>query len=235
MSMLPSSGAGKPVAALVVAVHGQVAKEVVPLAQTKLTGEQAALSAGVNHVASRATRPRRWLGRGGFQIRPYAWIPGNGPATAVPLIVERDAGGLATLSHIHAGAAGVVEQDGVELGSPHLECGGVAGVGLAEMPAPRFPVGAPDHGRAALDGESGPFYLVQHAQILQDGDAGRQQRFAHVSTREAFAFQQYDRESLAGKEGAGAGPGGSAADDDDRWFGHGRLATTQAAAGGRRD
>ena len=135
-------------------------------------------------------------------------------------IVEHDAGGLAALAHVHAGAAGVVEQDGVKLGTPHLVGVGVAGVGLAEVPAPGLAIGAPDHGRAALDGEAGALDLIHHAQIVQDGDAGRQQGLADVGPREAFALQQDDSVPLACEEGAGAGTGGPAADDDDGWLSH---------------
>ena len=95
----------------------------------------------------------------------------------------------------------------------------MAGVGFAEMPAPGFRVGAPDHRGAALDGEPRLLHRGQRPQIGQDGDTGRQQRFAHVGAGEAFPLQQDDRIAPAGQQSAGAGAGRAAADDDDGFYG----------------
>ena len=203
----------QPLPAPIVGVHRQVAKEIVPLPQSQLTGEQAALPAGVHHELGR----QFGIAAGGISNGISSSIGGGAAAhgNGAPGGVKDHAASGAALAHRHAGAPGVVQQDGVKFGAPDLVRRGVAGVGFAEVPAPGRPVDAPDHRGAPLDGKAGPRYGIQRAQFPQDGDAGRQQRFADMRPRKPFPFQQHDGMATAGQQGADASAGGAAADDDD--------------------
>ena len=106
-----------------------------------------------------------------------------------------------SLSDFDAMAPAVVQQDLVELGTPHLVRVGILAAGFPEIPAPRLRVLAPNHGGSPLGQEPGAFNGGKRAQLLQHGDAGRQERFADVVARETLPFEKQDRYTLPGQHG----------------------------------
>ena len=107
--------------------------------------------------------------------------------------------------------AGVVEQDLVEGRTPDLVGVGPGAVGLPEVPAPGFGVASPEHRRAPLFRESGGLYLLEDAEVLEDGHGGGQQGLADVFAGEAFALQEGHIKASAGEEGGGGAAAGASA------------------------
>ena len=147
--------AGRP---LEVGEDGHVAEEGVPAPQVEGAAEERRLAAGVDHeVGDQAAG---------------ATIAFIGDAHR-PAVLEQHLRDAVTLAHVHAVTPAVLEQDLVEVRAPHLVGVGIARVGLAEVPAPRLPLPAPDHGGAVLLEETGAMHVFAHAERLEHGHAGR--------------------------------------------------------------
>ena len=115
------------------------------------------------------------------------------------LSVEFDVQHLVFFAHVDAVFGRVVEQDVIELGADDLERGrALAGI-VGEVPAPGLRVLAPDEGRAVLDDEASRLDRRHHADLLEHGNAGRQQRLADVFSRELRTFQQDNLVALIGQ------------------------------------
>ena len=183
-----------------VGVDRQVLEEGVPLFHLQMAGQQRRLSAGVDHeTALRLSGDSVTVG----EFHPYG-------LTAV----EDDAGDLVALQHGDPLGLGVLQQDLVELGTPHLIGVRVPLAGLFEVPTPGCVAGAPDHGGAVLGQETRALHGGQRAQLFQYGNGGRQQRFSNVVPWELLPLQDGHLPTLADQHGGRGAAGGAASDHD---------------------
>ena len=183
--------------ALVVGVDGQVAEGVVVAAQRLRAGDQPRLPARVDDEA----RPLRLA------------LPGDAHADRA-LPVEQHLRDVASLPHLDAGGARVVEQQLIEARPPDLVRVGMGAVRLTEVPRPRGRVAAPDHRRAGLLDEALALDRLQHAQRVEDRQRRRQQRFTDVRPGEAFALAAEHPPSTP-RQQRGRGAAARPAPDDD--------------------
>ena len=193
-------GGGQRFRALEVGVDGEVLEEGVPAAGCGLLGQQSGLTGGVDDEAGGQLALSGGVGDvadGGFAVR----------------VRPLDGGDAVALADFDAVGSSVVEQDVVEGGAPDLEGVGILDAGLAEVPAPRLGVAAPDHGGTVLGEEAGGLDGIHRAQLFEDGHGGGQQGLADVVAGEALALQQDDAPALTGQHGGGGAASGAAADD----------------------
>ena len=132
----------------------------------------------------------------------------GGPGRPPRPVALEDAGYGVPLADVDAVGAGVVEKDAVEEGAGDLVGVRVGAAGLAEVPGPGGFFAAPDHGCAVLGEESGVSDAVVGAELFEDGDAGREQRFADVVAGESLALEGTTRKPLRASMAAAVAPPG---------------------------
>ena len=91
---------------------------------------------------------------------------------------------------------------------------------LAEVPTPGFGRGAPDHRRAPLRQETSRLDGRHRTQLFEDGDAGRQQRFANVFAREVLPLEQPHAPAFAREHGRRRAAARATTDHDDIGVSH---------------
>ena len=145
--------------AVEIGVNRQVLEKGVPSPQSKPAGQQPTLSAGVHHEAGEGS--------------PYASVLRLVADTGRSAAIENDLHHTVPLPHVNSGRPAVVQEELVELRAPNLVGVGIPLVCLSEIPAPGCPVLPPDHGGSPLGQKAGLLNGRHHAQLFQDGDAGR--------------------------------------------------------------
>ena len=132
-------------------------------------------------------------------------------AGRVAQIGVRDA--AAAFLDIHADRTGVVEQELVEGRAPDLVRVRMGAVGLAEVPAPGFAIGAPDHGGAKLLYEACPLDGRKDTELVEMGrEAGSND--SRTCSRGKCSRSKSRTCSPDGKEACGAAPRRATADHD---------------------
>ena len=178
-----------------VAVDGEVAKERIPLLPAPRAGDQGGLAARVHDHAGAHL---------GAVVQHYAHCA---------VAFEANLFHGHALVHIRASRPAVIEKNLVETSAPDLIGVGKAPVGLAETPTPWLAVAAPAHGGAGLLHEALGGHRRQHAGLFEDGQRGRQQRFAHVGAGKALALEQHRAQASVGKQRGRRAAGRAATDD----------------------
>ena len=131
-----------------------------------------------------------------------------------PPVLEQYSYRVMPFPHVDALGAAVVQQDGIEPGTPNLVCVGVGPVSFLEVPTPGCRIPAPYHSGAPLGQESRILNGGQRPQLFQHRNTGGQQRLAHVVSGEPFPFQEQHTDSLDGQHGGRGATGRAAANDD---------------------
>ena len=175
----------------VVAVHGEVAEERIPLLHASCTRDEGVLSGRVDHER-------------GIHVLPVCE-----PDTILVHALHGDA-----LVYANAAARAVFEQDLVEPRPPDLVGVRIAPVGFREVPAPGRVVPTPGHGRAGLPDETLRLDGRQDADVVEDGEGGREQGLPDMGARKRLALVERHVETGAGEQGGGGAAGRSAAGDD---------------------
>ena len=142
-----------------------------------------------------------------------------------------DRGHLAAFAHMGAQLRGAAKQHLVELGPAHLvgvRHGLVPRVGKQELLLVFVPR-RHEFGRALLDADGAHF--IGHAQALEQGQVGGQQRFTNVKTRVAILVQQHYVAAFLRQQRRHRAAGRAAANDQNVAF-NGRIARLIGRKGG---
>ena len=183
-----SIGSRETLGTFVVCVDREVLEVGVVFAEAKLADDEAGLSAGIDE---------KTRGQGEFAVSV-----GDADVHRV-LAAKLDVEDAMLLADINPGCGRVLEEDLVEPWAPDLVGVGMRLVRLAEMPAPAFVPGAPDHGGAVLLGEAFRSDSVEDAEFFKDGEGGGEKRFADVIAWKAITFEENHFPAHASEHGGG--------------------------------
>ena len=185
----------KMIAIAKVAIHGQIAKVGVPDFQLELVGQERCLAAGIHdHSGGDASAI--------FQDRRRRSVA-----------IEDDIRHGHALFHHGTALLAVLQENLVEARAPDLVGVGIAAVGFAEVPAPRFRALAPAHGGTPLLGEPLGGHRRQDADFLKDGERRWQQGLANVGAGKGCALEHANVETGPRQQTGHRAAGRTAADD----------------------
>jgi hypothetical protein len=124
----------------------------------------------------------------------------------------------AVLARLHHHAPGAAKEDLVEFRAAHLVRLGHRGIeGVGEFEARGLVVpGRHESGAPFLHADR--LHLARHAQLLEQGHVGREQRLADMEPRMDLLLEEHYAVATFGQQGGGRRAAGAATDHDDVTF-----------------